>query len=244
MLNHIIDAKPHGVFLTGDVSHSGFSFLSDLEFLGKRMKCPLYFVEGNHDYWLSSIDVVRRKIEELTAKYPNLIWMPKANVVSLTEEVAVIGASGFYTAEYGNKDFLKFTLDWMMIRDFRILSSWEERIVKFQQLATEDNNIITRNLELALEHHNTVFLICHYPPWKEADRHSNFLSEKFWEPYNSNTFLGKELERIMAGRKKKHLTVLCGHTHQPMTIHISRNIDCRVSKAGYFRTPDSEMILI
>ena len=244
MLNSIIDAKPHGVFLTGDVSHSGFSFLSDLEFFGKRLKCPLYFVEGNHDYWLSSFAKVRSKIEELTAKYSNLAWMPKAGVIPLNEEVAIIGASGFYTAEYGNRDFIKLTFDWFMIKDLRELSSWEERYAKFRQLAIEDNAIIIKNLELALEQHNTVICLSHYPPWKEADRHSNLLSEKFWEPYNSNSFLGRDLERVMRDRKKKHLTVLAGHTHSPLTLHISRNIECRVSKAGYFGPVDSEIIYI
>lgn len=247
-LNHILDAAPHGVFLTGDVSHSGFSFLTDLEFLGKRLKCPLYFVEGNHDAWLSSFQEVRAGIRKLCSRYPNLIWMTEAGVVPLTDEVAVIGASGFYTAEFGNPNFIKCTFDWFMIKELRELPSWEARYAKFRQLAAEDTAIIVKNLEKALEVYNRVYILSHYPGWKEADRHDSFLSEEFWKPYNTNGILGAELERVMKGHKikgsKKHITVLSGHTHRQTALHISNSIECRVGRAGYFGPTDNETLFI
>jgi len=48
LLNTILDQKPTAVFLTGDISE-GFSFLSDLEFLGQKIGRPLYFIHGNHE---------------------------------------------------------------------------------------------------------------------------------------------------------------------------------------------------
>jgi len=243
MLGSILDEKPVGVFATGDLSY-GPTLISDLEFLGKRIGRPFYFVLGNHDYHGSSFVEVHRKIRELCEKYRNLIWMTDAGVISLTEEVAVIGAEGWYDARVGNPEFIKYTFDWMLTSEFKSLPTWQERLDKFKTLADASAAHLTKNLEAAMENHKVIYLLTHFPCWKEANRYNGIISENFWAPYNTNYILGKELEKVMVEHKKRNLIVLAGHTHQAMQIHVSRNIECRVGRGAYHKLSEEEIIYI
>jgi predicted phosphohydrolase len=243
LLNTILDQKPVGVFMTGDISE-GFSFLSDLEFLGKRIGRPLYFIMGNHEYLGSSFAKVHQGVRELTAKYKNLIWMTEAGIVPLNEETCVIGSEGWYSAQIGNTEYLKFTFDWWMIEDFRKLPNMRARIEKFRELAEDSAKVLSARLEEAVETYKAVYLLTHFPPFPECNRANGWISEKFWEPYNTNLVLGQALEKVMEKYKKRHLTILCGHTHTEMTVQVSRNVECRVGKGSYNKISDEEIIYI
>lgn len=243
LLGSILDEKPAAVFATGDLSY-GLTLLSDLEFIGKRIGRPFYFVLGNHDYHGTSIKEVHRKIRELCKKYKNLVWMTDAGVVALTDEVAVIGTEGWYDVRVGNPQFINYTFDWFLTSEFKTLKTMAERIEKFRDLANDSAELLTVNLEKAIETYKTVYLLTHFPPWPEANRSHSFVSEVFWEPYNTNFKLGKELEKVMEKNKKRNLIVLCGHTHSAMQIHVSRNIECRVGRGAYHKLSDEEIIYI
>jgi len=243
MLGAIHDQKPSGVFITGDISNSAQTLLGDLEFLGKRIGRPIYFTIGNHDLHGSSIEKTYAGIRELVAKYNNLVWMDKSDIIPLNEETCCIGHMGWYNGT-GNKKYLKFTLDWFLTEDFRKLHSWEERFAKFEQLAQESIDSLLPKLETALDTYKVVYLLTHYPPWPEANRCNYFLSEEFYSPYNSNVMLGKALEKLMAEHKKRRLIVLAGHTHSPCVIQVSRNVECRVGKGSYYKLSDDEIIYI
>jgi len=243
LLNRILDEKPAGVIITGDISHAGFLLLGDLEFLGKRIGRPLYFVLGNHDLWLSSFNEIHQGIRNLCAKYKNLVWMNEAGIVPLNEETAVIGHDGWYSAD-GNVEFLKYTFDWFMIKDFKKLSSMKERIEKFKELAYQSAQYLSTILETAINQYKTVYLLSHMPPWREAHRAKGWISDAFYEPYNTNNILGEKLEKVMAKHKKRRLIVFSGHTHLSQTIYPARNIECRVGKGSYNRILDEEIIYI
>lgn len=243
MLNSILDEKPAAVLATGDLSY-GPTLISDLVFIGKRIGRPFRFVLGNHDYHGSSIKEVHDKVKEVCAKYKNLVWMTDAGVVPLNEEAAAIGSEGWYDVRIGNPEFIKYTFDWYLISDFKKLSSMKERIEKFREIAKQSANYLTLKLEEAVETYKTVYLLTHFPPWPEANRCHSWISEAFWEPYNTNLILGQELEKVMQKYKKRHLIVLCGHTHSAMQIHVSRNIECRVGRGAYHKLSDEEIIYI
>lgn len=241
MLNSILDAKPDAVFLTGDVSHTGYTFISDLEFLAKRIGRPLYFVPGNHDYFGSSIPIVNSKIRELCTKYKDLVWMDEANTITLKDgedSIACIGHTGWYDSKEGNRDYIKYTFDWRFIKDFRDIKSWEERFAAFEKMSADSTRILVEKLERALETHKRVFLLTHFPPFASATRCNSLFSEKFWASYNTNKTLGNALERVMEKHKKRNLTVFCGHSHSETTVFISRNIECKVGRGNYLKLSD------
>lgn len=239
-IQHIIKENPKGMFLTGDISN-GLLTVWHLRLMAMFIKCPIYFVLGNHDYHFSSLGKTHTKIRKLCEKFPNLIWMTDNKVIGLNEEVAIIGTEGWYDANNGKPHYLKFTFDWFLTEDFRKIPTMEKRIEFWQDMADKSAIDISNKLEMAIEQgYKTIYILTHVPPWKEATRDVGTIMEKFWLPYNVNLRLGKAIKNIMHNHKKKHAIVLCGHTHTDCWIHVSRNIECKVSKAKYYGEPRNE----
>lgn len=233
-LLHILKENPKGIFLTGDISN-GWLTPWHLKMIGTFVKCPVYFILGNHDYHLSSLEKTHQKVREICKQYPNLIWVTEAGIIHLTDEVCLIGSEGWYDASNGKPSYLQFTIDWFLTEDFRKLPDMNARIEAWRTLADKSAHDLVDKLEKAIEQgYKNIYLLTHFPPWKEATRDVGTILEQFWLPYNVNIRLGKALEAAMADHKKKHLTVLAGHTHTDCWIHVSRNIECKVSKAKYY----------
>jgi len=233
-IRHLLKENPKGIFLTGDISN-GWATAWHLRLIATFVKCPIYFVLGNHDYHFSSVDKTHKKIRELCKEFPNLIWMTDAGVVHLSDEVCLIGTEGWYDADNGKPKYLQFTLDWMLTEDFRKLPDMEARIEHWRQIADQSAHDIVDKLEKAIEQgYKTIYILTHFPPWREATRDVGTFMEQFWLPYNVNLRLGKAIKHAMQEHKKKHVTVLAGHTHTDCWIHVTRNVDCKVSKAKYY----------
>jgi predicted phosphohydrolase len=244
LLNIILEEKAKGVFHTGDISQSGLTALSDLEYIGKRIGRPFYFCLGNHNIWFSSFEKMHRKVRDLCKKYKNLIWMEDADVISLNDDIACVGVDGWYDAMIGDPYYLKYTLDWVLIDEFRSLPNMDARIEMFRELAKRSAKKVIPKLEQAIETHKTVYLLSHVPMWSEANRCNSWLSEQFWTPYNTNYILGQELEKVMEKNKKRYLCCLAGHTHNPVSIQVSRNLECRVGRGSYYKISEDETIYI
>ena len=236
MVREINRERPSGLFLTGDIS-SGVKLESDLSYLAHRINCPIYFVLGNHDMHLSSFSDTYLKVRNLCAKYPNLHWMTESGVISLTKKAAVIGTEGWYDGLIGNPEWLTWTPDWLLIREMRGLSSHEERLAYFRTLAKASADLMERRLEEAFQQHKVVYLLTHFPPWKEATRDEGTLMESFWLPYNVNYQMGQMIERVMETHKKKRLVVLAGHVHSVAQIWVRHNVECIVDEAHYTGSP-------
>jgi 3',5'-cyclic-AMP phosphodiesterase len=243
LLGRILDEKPKGVIITGDISHAGQLVLGDLDFLGKRIGRPLYFITGNHDLLFSSFQTIYEGIRKLCAKHKNLIWLTESEVISLTEEVSLIGIEGWYDARLGNSDWVKWTFDHRFIREIKQLPSWNAKLAYFRELADQSAKLAVEKLQQALEISKTVYLATHFPPWFEANRASGTIMERFWTPYNTNQVLGQALEQVMQNHKKRQLVVISGHTHQQAHVQVSRNIECWVNKASYLRPICSEQVI-
>lgn len=233
-----------GLILTGDVS-AGPWLESDLSFVARHFKGPIYFVLGNHDYHWRHIASVQADVRRLCQEYPNLHWMTETPIVHLDDDVALIGTEGWYDAQNGEPKLLKYTSDWLLTFDFLQLDSWDARVQMWRDMAQVSADLIAERLEAALEGHKTVYIMTHVPPWVEATRAKGTWLEKYWLPYNTNVALGKAIERVMEGRKKKRVVVLAGHTHTPCHIRVSNSIECMVARASYWgRVRAEETIVI
>lgn len=243
LVSHLRDEAPAGIFLTGDVSN-GVHVESCLSRLTTDLDCPVYFVLGNHDYHGRTFASVHDDMRRLSAAHPSLRWMTEAGVVALSDEVGLIGTEGWYDAELGDPDWLRYTLDWLLIPDLFLLPDHAARLGAYRSLARRSAELMEARLEDALDRFKTVYLLTHVPPWSEATRDVGTVLEKFWLPYNTNIAMGRALERAMSGRNKRHLVVLSGHTHTECWIRVSRNIECRVNRARYYGSPGKEKIFI
>jgi len=243
---HIIQEQPAGIFLTGDISN-GLLTPFHLNLLANFIKCPIYFVIGNHDYHFSSLEKMHDKLRMLCKKHPHLIWMTESEPIPLNDEAVLIGTEGWYDAKGGKPNYLRLTFDWFMVKNFRKLPNMQERIKVWEEMAQKSAEDIAKKLNNAIDQgYKTIYILTHIPCWKEATRDVGTFLEKFWLPYNVNSYMGQALEKIMEEHKKRHAIVLSGHTHTPLSIHVSRNIECRVGNAHYigiFR-PDENILII
>lgn len=236
--------KADGIFITGDIS-SGYWLESDLRFLARHFDGNIYFVLGNHDYHKRHIASVHDDIRRVCADHPNLIWMTEAGVVPLTEDVAVIGTEGWYDAKHGDENLTKYTTDWLLTFDFLHAGDHTNRLKVWRKMAEKSAMLIESSLSEALENYKTVYVLTHFPPWKEATRAVGTILEKFWLPYNTNVAMGEAIERVAGSRKKKRVVVLAGHTHTPCRVRVSNSIECAVAGASYFGKirPESTIVI-
>ncbi len=245
-INHIRNEKPDGLFLTGDISN-GLLLSLHLKIIAHFIKCPLYFILGNHDLHFKFINKQYSLVKKLCKKIPNLIWMDNVDVIPLNKETCVIGADGWYDALNGEEWLFRFTFDWFMIKDFRNMPDMKTRVDAWQNMAKQSANNISNKLNKALEQgYKTIYILTHVPAWKNATKDVNTLLEKYWLPYNCNAAMGQAIEDIMQDHKSRRAVVLCGHSHDPLTVQVSRNIECRVGKARYIGifSPDENIIMI
>ncbi|MCE5317137.1 MAG: metallophosphoesterase, partial [Parachlamydia sp.] len=81
---------PAAILIGGDISN-GYQSLIHLKNMGERLKKPLYFVLGNHDFYNGSIKKMRGKVRQLVAEVPNLVYLTEAGVIELSPTTALIG---------------------------------------------------------------------------------------------------------------------------------------------------------
>jgi predicted phosphohydrolase len=149
-IRHIIKEDPKAIFLTGDIS-TGMFLYYDLYLLATFIKCPIYFVLGNHDYWTSSIEKIHDQIRSLCKKFPQLIWLSESDVISLNDNVAVIGDEGWFDGWNGDSNYLKLTIDQYFIENFRKLPSIKERLDCWREMAQASNRRLEIKLRQAME---------------------------------------------------------------------------------------------
>ncbi len=238
------ESNPDGLLLTGDIS-SGLQLESDLRYLAKHFDKPIYFVLGNHDLHDRHIASVYEDVRRISREHPNLHWMTEKGVIELSPKVGLIGVDGWYDAERGDPSLLKYTTDWLQTPDFYALSGHEERLEVWRGMAQRSADLVEERLQEAIDSFQTVYILTHVPPWPEATRAVGTMFEKFWLPYNTNVTLGRAIERVMEGRKKRRVIVLAGHTHEPCHIRVSGSISCMVARASYWgRVRPEETIIV
>ncbi len=154
----IIAEEPAGLFLNGDIA-CGITLPRILSFLAKKIQnIPIYFVVGNHDHYSFSINRTTEVLRKLCGKHKNLIWLTDQDVIQLNEETALIGEDNWYDARVGSPIYLNYNFDWVMIDDFRKLSSFTEKLDLSRQLADQYTARLKIKLDKALEKYKTYIL--------------------------------------------------------------------------------------
>lgn len=236
-LERIAAEGAKGLFLTGDIA-CGLTIENMLTSMAKRLEnTNIYFIAGNHDYYSTSIKETSAVFKRLCAKYSNLIWVTDHDIIPLTDEICLIGEEGWYDARLGDPSYVVYNFDWIMIEEFRKLSTFSEKFAYCQHLADTSTANLKIKLENALEKFQTIYIMTHMPPWREAVRGLGTEMEKFWLPYSINHEMGKMIETIMDSRGNQNVRVFSGHTHIPALINVSHNIECLVQNGKYLGSP-------
>lgn len=243
-LDVLLEEDPDIILHSGDLTE-GPMLEGLLEFLGEHLgDRKLIFTTGNHEHYFSDIETTNTKVRAIANKYANLTWIDEAGIVPLTNDTAVLGGSGWCDATSGNRDLLFFSLDWLLIKDFRVLPNMEARLQMFQDLAQHSATLITARLEEAFKTYQTVYLLTHFPLFAGTFEAAYTYYPEFWVSYNTNHLLGQSVEKVMEGHPDKQLVVLSGHVHCPDSRILGKhsNIIHRIGRSGFRFISDDERI--
>jgi len=213
-LEQVQAARPDAVLLSGDTAEAP-DVIEFLEQIGSSLSQPVYFVLGNHDFYLGSIRQVRELAVVLTRRRKNLVYLSASEVHELTPRVGLIGHDGWADARIGDYEHSMVMMnDYLLIEELAGFSKAERR-PHLRALGDETAAHIRRVLPLALARYPQVILLTHVPPFREACWHEGQISDDEWAPHFTCKALGDVLLEIMPQYPDHTLTVLCGHTHSP-----------------------------
>ena len=77
-MNSINQGAADKVLITGDIA-TGTTILTELQWLSQTINAPLYFVLGNHDYYGSSIETVRKQVSQWAHTQPHTHWLDESD---------------------------------------------------------------------------------------------------------------------------------------------------------------------
>lgn len=194
---------------------------------------PVYFVLGNHDYYGSSIHEVREAVAALCQREPLLHWLAETGAVAVSEGTSLIGHGGWGDGRLGDYKGSRVTLnDFVWIKELARLDQ-AARGEKLASLGDEAAASLSTALDEALERSDSVLLLTHAPPFREACWHKGKLSAPDWLPHFSCGAVGQMLRERMQEHPDHQLTVLCGHTHSGGEAQILPNLRVLSGTADY-----------
>jgi len=233
--------------VTGDIGNAD-RLADDLAQLLRWFSRRVYFVLGNHDYYGSSFQAVREQVHWLVEDNPDLIWLPEAGVISLTDRTALVGHGGWADGRLGDYQGSRILLnDHVIIDEFAALvrgrpatasvyfeeSVLASRLDLLHRLGDEAAAYLAQVLPTALRDHEQVVLATHVPPFREACWYEGKISNDDWLPHMSCKAVGEVLRSVMEAHPDRELLVLCGHTHGEGEVHILPNLLVRTGGARY-----------
>lgn len=230
----ICAARPDAILISGDIGEAA-NVDGYLQRLEASLPVPIYFVLGNHDYYGSSLTVVREKIVAISRQSNHLYWLPSADVVELTAETGLIGHDGWADARFGDYANSQVMLnDYLMIAELRDLNR-TQRLTRLNSLGDAAAEHFRNLLPQALGRFRHLLVLTHVPPFREACWHEGKISGDDYLPHFSCKAVGDVLVEMMQARTEQKMTVLCGHTHSSGEVEILPNLLVRTGAAVYGR---------
>jgi 3',5'-cyclic-AMP phosphodiesterase len=201
--------RPELLLLTGDIAEAD-SVAGFVDELAARTGAAVYFVLGNHDFYRSSIRVVR---EELARRGGAARYLPAGDPVRLTERTVMLGVDGWGDARCGDLGSTVRLSDWKLIDDFRrIGDDRAARIELLQRLGANEARALRDQLARAPAAPE-LLVLTHVPPFPEARVYDGVMSEPAWLPWFTCVATGEVLAEHARAHPGQQITVLCGHTH-------------------------------
>lgn len=234
------------VVISGDISNGNTApFLRQLF---DKVKAPVYFVLGNHDYYTQRIAKVREEMTHLcdvSGYCGDLFYLPQVETpVELAPDVALIGVDGWADGGYG--DWLKSTVwlsDYELIKD--LVPHAHTRVhlqAKLREIAAAEGLKLEYKLDQALPKYKTVIVATHIPPFAEATWHEGKQSDANYLPHFSSRFVGDALRSASERHDHPRILVLCGHTHGQGACEPHHNLHVWTGGAVY-RSPSIAAVL-
>ena len=228
----ILQSGADAVLLGGDIGEAPDveEYLLELD---RRLGLPLYFVLGNHDFYLGSIAGVRARVADLCRRSDRLSWLPAAGVVALSPGTALVGHDGWADGRLGDYEHSGVTLsDYRFIAELTDLGAGE-RLGRLQALGDEAAAHFRAVLPAALARFPRVIVLTHVPPFREACRYLDRVANDDYLPHFACKAVGDVLAEAAAAHPGCQVTVLWSHTHSPSEAVILPNLRVVTGGAEY-----------
>jgi len=228
----VTSLSPDIVLIGGDIGDAD-SLTHLLLLLELKLRCPIYFVLGNHDYYHSSITDVRKQVLKTTKNSSCLHYLPYTGAVRLSSSTCLLGHDSWADGRYGNYfDSDVMLNDYALIEDLSHLDK-QTRLQKLKELGDEAADYFRTQLNLAFLNYQHVLILTHVPPFIEACWHEGNLSSDNFLPHFCCKATGDVFMDLMHKHPDKNLTILCGHTHSGGMCQILPNLFVKTGGANY-----------
>lgn len=192
------------LIITGDIS-TGSKLEQHLKELVSGFQSPIYFVLGNHDYWNSSFEAMDEQAE---------LWQSfgltclENKVIRLSDDIALVGTSGFYDCTYGDFDYsYEEMTDFYKIQE--LLNPIGRRNVLETRSATLGHQLISSIEQAKKSNYKNIIVATHVPPFLGLVKDL----EETILPFYASGNIGNAIYAAALTAKNK-LAVLCGHSHE------------------------------
>lgn len=237
----ILDEKPDGVLITGDIAESK-SIRGALLAFAEETTRPIYFVLGNHDFYRSSFASVRADVTSAVADVPSLVYLHDRGIVRLSDKTALVGVDGWYDGRNGDFDRSSVVLnDFLVIDDLRKharIGDVGGLRRRMEQYTDADAERLVGFIEKAIDPRlERLIIATHVPPFAGAARHEGKVSGPDHLPFFSNKAIGlavMEATKTFRERLGGHVEIYCGHTHSEGVIHPAENLSVYTGAAEYY----------
>lgn len=243
ILKHkVLDLLPNPEFIvvSGDNS-TALNVCDHMErFADSFYGIPIYFVLGNHDFYGSSIEEVRRSIVSLTKNVPNLFYLTESDPIALTENTIIAGHDGWYDGGYS--DWFQSRLimnDYYEIEDFIKIANSKHAVFDLinklsKQGAKKLVDTCTKAFPDPNSHSKSLLFVTHVPPFPELSlAPTRQRSDSNWLPVMASKHMGDALKQVSNHYQGIDFQCLSGHTHTSTTERYGYNLTCSVAHARY-----------
>lgn len=211
------DQKTDGILISGDIADGRTVCDILLEMLAYTQK-PIYFVLGNHDYYHSSVAILRATVSALCADHPQLHWLSESPCIALTPDTVLVGDDTWADGRYGD-----YANSGMVLNDSRLIQELYaghilgrfQLLDAMQQLADADAVRLKKHLVSAIAAHQPkkIIVLVHVPPFIENCTHEGAISGPEALPFFASQITGEVLRSVAAQHPEVAFHVLCGHSH-------------------------------
>ncbi len=226
------------LLVTGDIAEAQ-SITHVLRDLARGFESPVYFILGNHDFYMGSFESVTKHVAATSARTENLHWLRSAEV-RLSTDLALAGCDGWYDARYGDR------LTDLQLTDFRCIAELFEAqddsrnalLAACANRADAESSILGAQLDRLLQQESKptvrhVVVATHVPPFQDAAWYEGKPANDYWAPFFSSKVLGDQLRANARKNPAIQYHVFCGHTHSPGVYQAEDNLTVYTGAARY-----------
>jgi predicted MPP superfamily phosphohydrolase len=227
--------RPEIVLMGGDISRADH-LEDDLRAIRKATNAPVYFVQGNHDFFGSSFASVNDCIGRLVKESISLHWLEHTSHINLAKDVALVGHGCWGdagTGSFWNSELSRDMPDFREIADFKNINR-HNRLLLLKQLGAEAARHLELSCHAAAYRHRNVLVLTHVPPFPETSLHGGKINEAGL-PFFCCLAAGKVLREVAKTFDQVQFTVLSGHSHQDARVQVLPNLEAIVQGAQYHK---------